>query len=274
VKLKWLLVLCLFALPAHAQRNASLLIPKPALASPQVAAHSVLLSWTASTSANVIGYNVYRGSAPGNEIAITPPLVAGTSYTDGTVQAGQTYYYVVTAMNSSMITSVFSNEVKAVIPAGVTPPPPPPPTCATLAVGCRISVKTTANIRQAPTSSTTLPALYGTEPTGALGTVLAISPFGYAAFGVPNWLEIQYDTCVAAIPGCLGWQGSDNVVLVATPPPPPPPPPPSMTTTCAWLTDGVTWDCKTATANVPKAQAIKSAVTSGTLSNTTTGVHP
>ena len=51
-------------------------------------------------------------------------------------------------------------------------------------------------------------------------------------------------------------------------------PPSSMTTTCAWLADGVTWQCNTLTANMPAGMAIKSVVTSGTLTNTNTGTHP
>jgi fibronectin type 3 domain-containing protein len=39
-----------------------------------------------------------------------------TAYTDNTVQAGETYYYVTTAVDSRGIESVFSNETMAVIP--------------------------------------------------------------------------------------------------------------------------------------------------------------
>jgi len=40
---------------------------------------------------------------------------ASTNYADLTVQAGQTYYYVVTAVSGG-VESVFSNEVTAVVP--------------------------------------------------------------------------------------------------------------------------------------------------------------
>jgi fibronectin type 3 domain-containing protein len=43
-------------------------------------------------------------------------LDLATVYTDNTVQAGQTYYYVTTAVDSSGIESVFSTETMAVIP--------------------------------------------------------------------------------------------------------------------------------------------------------------
>jgi fibronectin type 3 domain-containing protein len=47
---------------------------------------------------------------------MTGTLVAGTTFVDNTVQAGQTYYYVVTAVDASGNESVFSNEISATIP--------------------------------------------------------------------------------------------------------------------------------------------------------------
>ncbi len=77
--------------------------------------HSVQLTWVAST--NVIGYNVYRSSTSGGPYTILNPSLIGTiAYTDTTVSAGTTYYYVVTAVDSSSKESGYSNETKAVIP--------------------------------------------------------------------------------------------------------------------------------------------------------------
>jgi len=42
--------------------------------------------------------------------------VGGLSYLDSSVQNGLTYYYVTTAVDSSGIESVYSNEVSAKIP--------------------------------------------------------------------------------------------------------------------------------------------------------------
>jgi hypothetical protein len=79
-------------------------------------AHSVDLSWTASTSV-VIGYNVYRGGTHGGPYSkINSTVDANTAYTDATVQSGATYYYVATAVDSSGGESAYSNEVQAVIP--------------------------------------------------------------------------------------------------------------------------------------------------------------
>ena len=87
----------------------------PALAS----AHTVNLSWEASTSQNIVGYNVYRGpSASGPYTKINSALDPNTSYSDGTVQSGQTYYYVTTALDSTGAESAYSNQSEAVIPGG------------------------------------------------------------------------------------------------------------------------------------------------------------
>jgi Abnormal spindle-like microcephaly-assoc'd, ASPM-SPD-2-Hydin len=79
--------------------------------------HSVNLSWNASSS-KVVGYNVYRGSVSGGPyVQINPTVDPSTTYTDTTVVAGNTYYYVSTSLNSSGRESGFSNQVKAVVPS-------------------------------------------------------------------------------------------------------------------------------------------------------------
>jgi fibronectin type 3 domain-containing protein len=78
--------------------------------------HSVTLSWVASTS-TVVGYNIYRGTVSGGPYALlnsTP--TSSLTYTDMAVTAGQTYYYVVTAVDSNGMESIVSNEVSATIP--------------------------------------------------------------------------------------------------------------------------------------------------------------
>lgn len=79
-------------------------------------AHSVALSWTASSS-TVAGYNVYRSTISGGPYTkLNPVSVAAAQYTDSTVQSGLTYYYVVTAVSSAGVESSYSNQVTAVIP--------------------------------------------------------------------------------------------------------------------------------------------------------------
>ena len=80
-------------------------------------AHSADLSWDPSQDV-VIGYNVYRGGKRGGPYSqINPVLDASTNYTDGTVNGGATYFYVVTAVNADNQESPFSNEVKVIIPS-------------------------------------------------------------------------------------------------------------------------------------------------------------
>jgi len=79
-------------------------------------AHSVALSWIASTS-TVSGYNVYRSTVSGTQYAkVNSSLVGGLAYTDGTVLGGTLYYYVTTAVDASGNESGNSNEVSANIP--------------------------------------------------------------------------------------------------------------------------------------------------------------
>jgi hypothetical protein len=79
-------------------------------------AHSVALSWIASTS-TVAGYNVYRSTVSGTQYAkVNSSLVGGPAYTDGTVLGGTLYYYVTTAVDASGNESANSNEVSANIP--------------------------------------------------------------------------------------------------------------------------------------------------------------
>ena len=47
---------------------------------------------------------------------INSVLNVGTSYTDNSVQAGQTYYYVTTSVAGSGTQSKYSNKVRVVIP--------------------------------------------------------------------------------------------------------------------------------------------------------------
>ena len=84
---------------------------------PPPAAQSVTLSWTASPSNNVVGYNVYRGTTSGGPFAnIASVSAASIGYTDITVVGGTTYYYVVTTVGLGNAQGVNSNEAVAVVP--------------------------------------------------------------------------------------------------------------------------------------------------------------
>jgi len=83
--------------------------------------HSVNLSWSASTSSNVSGYNIYRAayaSACGSFSKINSLLNTGTLYTDSAVVDRATYCYATTAVNTTNEESGYSNVVSNVqVPA-------------------------------------------------------------------------------------------------------------------------------------------------------------
>jgi hypothetical protein len=77
--------------------------------------HTVALSWNASTSAT--GYNIYRSATSGTGYARVNSGPDGVlNYSDASVQNGQTYYYVTTAVDASGQESGYSSEVSVVIP--------------------------------------------------------------------------------------------------------------------------------------------------------------
>jgi hypothetical protein len=79
--------------------------------------HGVTLSWATSGSANVAGYNVYRATTAGGPYAqVNSSLVTALVYDDTAVQAGVTYYYVVTAVDTNNGESGYSTEVQGKIP--------------------------------------------------------------------------------------------------------------------------------------------------------------
>jgi hypothetical protein len=92
-------------------------------------APSVALTWVASTTPNVT-YNIYRSNTSGAYSSSPLASVSGTSYTDYTVQAGQTYFYVVKAMdftNPDNLSSP-SNEASAISRTPNVGDPSSPPT--------------------------------------------------------------------------------------------------------------------------------------------------
>jgi fibronectin type 3 domain-containing protein len=85
------------------------------------------LSWTPSTSSNVASYNIYRILSSSSTPPPTPYSSLGSilattcsatvcTYIDIRVQAGQSYWYYATAVNTGGSESVPSNIVQAVVP--------------------------------------------------------------------------------------------------------------------------------------------------------------
>ena len=82
--------------------------------------HSVSLTWTASTSPNIAGYNVFRSTTSGSGyVQINTGLVTTPSYTDTNVAEGEAYYYVTTAVDTSNDQSGYSNQAQATVPTDI-----------------------------------------------------------------------------------------------------------------------------------------------------------
>jgi hypothetical protein len=74
--------------------------------------YTVNLSWNASTSSNISGYNIYRAvytNSCGSFSMINSVLNTSTLYTDSAVVDGTSYCYATTAVNSSNEESGYSN---------------------------------------------------------------------------------------------------------------------------------------------------------------------
>jgi hypothetical protein len=82
-----------------------------------VAAHSVSLSWGASSSTDVAFYKVYRGTVSGGPYSVLTSNLKATTYKDSTVQSGNSYYYVTSTVDTAGVESIFSNEFRSVIPS-------------------------------------------------------------------------------------------------------------------------------------------------------------
>jgi len=114
-----------FTPSASGQRTASLNITVNASSSPQAVSFTgtgspdVILSWGASYSPGVVGYDIYRGSASGGESStpLNPTPIEGTKYVDENVKAGATYYYVLTSVGADGAQSAHSNETEATVPS-------------------------------------------------------------------------------------------------------------------------------------------------------------
>lgn len=77
--------------------------------------HAVTLTWAASTTPSVT-YNVHRSEAVGGPYTLIKAGVRVLNFFDPNVIAGRTYYYVVTATDSSGNSSTYSSQVTANIP--------------------------------------------------------------------------------------------------------------------------------------------------------------
>ena len=116
-----LLLICLLGLMpavlrAQSAKGAGSFAGGGQVMNPVNPSHSVTLTWTASTSSGVTGYYVFRSTTNGGPYTqLTSTAVTGTTYTDTSVSALTTYYYVVTALVGSS-QSGYSSQASALVP--------------------------------------------------------------------------------------------------------------------------------------------------------------
>ena len=74
---------------------------------------SATLSWTSNSEADLAGYKLYVGTAPGRYTYAGSPVIIGLmgSYTISGLPIGQTYYFALSAFDSSGNESALSSEV-------------------------------------------------------------------------------------------------------------------------------------------------------------------
>jgi hypothetical protein len=81
--------------------------------------NSVELSWNApeSSAVPVVGYNVYRSTSGSSAYQLLNSTIdAETTYVDSTVQAGQTYDYIVESIDNSGVASPPTSPISVTIP--------------------------------------------------------------------------------------------------------------------------------------------------------------
>ncbi|MBM3925397.1 MAG: hypothetical protein FJ320_05325 [SAR202 cluster bacterium] len=83
------------------------------------------LDWADNGEGDLAGYNVYRSNSSGGPYTkVNVPLVTGSSYTNTGLTSGGTYYYVVTAVDTSGNESGNSNEASGTTQNNLAPGAP------------------------------------------------------------------------------------------------------------------------------------------------------
>src|SRR6266567_3011338 len=138
---------------------------------------SVTLAWNPDTETNISNYNLYYGGASG---VYTNSANVGnaTNCTVAGLQSAATYYFAVTADNTSGLESPPSNEISYTVPTVVVSTPPGLPVLATMAASSVTAASATLNGLVNPDGAATTAcfeygtsANYGTDTAGMdLGT--------------------------------------------------------------------------------------------------------
>jgi pectate lyase len=73
---------------------------------------TVVLDWNDNNESDLAGYNVYRSATQGSGYSkLNSSLVSDSNYDDNSIPHNMTYYYVVTAVDTALNESNYSNEV-------------------------------------------------------------------------------------------------------------------------------------------------------------------
>ncbi|MFA5292838.1 MAG: carbohydrate-binding protein [Phycisphaerae bacterium] len=82
---------------------------------------TVSLNWNDNSESDLTGYNIYRSTTSGSGYSkLNSSLLSTSDYTDNSVINGTTYYYVVTAVDTSANESAYSSQVSTTPAAPVT----------------------------------------------------------------------------------------------------------------------------------------------------------
>ncbi len=207
----------------------------------------VSLTWNASAGAD--SYKVYRSTTPGGPYEYIDYSIAA-GYEDWVVN-GTTYYYVVTAANSSG-ESGYSNQASA---TPMPPPPPPAPTALTATAGdTRVSLSWNAS-----EGATSYNLKRATSSGGPYTLVSRISGTSYTDTGLTNGTTYYYVVSAAN----SGGESPDSTQVSATPTGPPPPAAPTgLTATAGKRKVSLTW-AQSATTGVTQNRVYRSTTSGG-----------
>ncbi len=94
-------------------------------ATQQAAPAGLIVDWSDNTDTDLAGYNVYRSTAAGGTFTLlnTTGLLSASTFTDTTVNSGQTFFYQVTALDTTgneSIAAAASGQFVATVATSVT----------------------------------------------------------------------------------------------------------------------------------------------------------
>jgi hypothetical protein len=181
--------------------------------------NQVALSWNSSSGATC--YNVKRSTTSGSGYATIASHVTTISYTDTTAVNGTTYYYVVSAVNSSG-ESANSSQVSA------TPEPPAPPTPTGLAATPgnnqvaltwnTSSGATSYNVKRSTTSGSGYATIASPTTTSYTDTTAANgTTYYYVVSAVNTGGESANSSQVSATPSGGGGSGFTSPIVLVNP---------------------------------------------------------